>query len=354
MPAEFFAAFGREGMLGAVVDPAWSGTAQGFLHNVVLTEELARAGAIGASVSLMISTNSVFPLLDRHASDAVKAEFLRPAVEGRLVASLALTEPGGGSDLLGALRCRALPVAGGWQLDGEKIYITNGPICDFALVLARSDGDSGPFGLSSFLVPRQTPGFEVIERFDTIGLHSSPIGHLRFEGCRLREDFLIGRRGHGYFALVRALAQERLLIAIGALAFAAQCLEATLAFARSRVSGGKALGKHSVIRHELAQHFAELEACRSYAYAVVEGVVAGANEVGGSSICKFFVVETAQRIIKRCIHLHGSQGLAEGTWMDRAARDCRVLSVFAGASEPMRETVASRILSAARAQGPEA
>src|SRR5690606_18209530 len=160
-------------------------------------------------------------------------EYLLPARRGEKIGALAVTEPTGGSDIVRAVRCTAVEDGDHWVLSGEKKFITNGPIADFVLVLARTRPEPSPHSLSLFLVPTDTPGFRV-ETLRKLGMHTSPTGWLHFDSCRLPKSALLGQRNVGYFYVTQNLGQERLLGAAAAVAAAQLVLEGTIAHLRAR------------------------------------------------------------------------------------------------------------------------
>lgn len=332
LPRSLFRSCGEAGLLGVMVPEALGGSGLDYSYAVVMAEELMRHRAASAAVSLMVQSNTVCPLLVHFASDELKGELLRPLATGAAVGALAATEPTGGSALTHTVRCTAERDGGDWVITGDKCYITNGPIADTLLVLARTSPGSGPFTLSLIAVPTGTPGFSVKGTHHKLALGASPTGELRLDRCRVPARFTVGRAGHGYPQVAQVLCHERLLIAIGSLAYARSVLEETAAAVPGRAA-----------RAELARLGAWLEAGRAFAMEGAAGVCAGVTDAAATSMAKFALCELAQRVVAECARILGPAAAWEDAGLERALRETRVMSVFAGTSETMRELYGSRL-----------
>lgn len=335
LPRAVFADLGAAGFLHA--DPAQG---RDFAHSVVLAEELPRSRMMGLTLSVLAQATFFSALLETLGTPEQQARFLAPARRGEQIGALAVTEPTGGSDIVRAVRCSAEERGDQWVLTGEKKYITNGPIADFVLVLARTHPDPSAHSFSLFLVPTDTPGFRVKETLRKLGMHTSPTGWLAFEHCVLPKSALLGKRNVGYFYVTQNLLQERLLGAVSAVSAAELVLEATIAHLRARTAYGSHLSKLQAVRHRLADVAAELEMARHFVHSVSARVRDGHHM--GREICmiKFKVVEIVQRAVEQCLQLHGGEGFLEDNWVSRVYRDMRVLSLGGGVSELMKDLVA--------------
>ena len=339
-----FEGMAQAGVFKALVPVEHGGDGRDFWYSVVVAEELMLHRAVGVASSLMLQANTLCPILSRYGSAFIHQQFLAPLMQGGMIGSLAVTEPTGGSALMSAIQCEAVSDGDDWIINGEKKFITNGPIADVVAVLARTEPRPGPFSMTLILVPTNTAGFSVAGTLDKLGLRSSPVGWLRFENCRVPKTHTIGTRGKGYLQVSDTMREERLIIAIGAIALADTCLRDTAARLKARRGNSPALYEHQGVRQELGQLSAELDAARAFGYAAAADVAAGRGTMVNSSMAKYHLCELAQRVIMRCVEWHGSSGLVAGTWMERAFRDSRVLSVYAGSSETMRELVGRRLL----------
>jgi len=338
----------QRGLLAPTLPLGLGGCGGTLAHSAALVAEFMREFAVGPAVSVLVQANTVFPLIARLGRAEPQQELLRRGIQGEQVGCLGATEPAGGSDLIGAITSSAANYNGEWRLNGTKEYITNAPIADFGCLLVRTDSMGGPFSLTLFLTPFD--GSDVsVSTLSTVGLRSSPTGKIVLDGAVVDSNAVLGRPGRGYVEVARVLAQERVLIGIGAIALAQRCWEKTCEYMQIRTSGGITLSRHQALRYELAQIATELAAGDAHANSLVERASVGHLDSGSASIAKFRLCELAQKGIRRCIHFHGAHGWTEDTWMDQVLRDSRVLSIFAGASEVMRDMVAARVIARSRA-----
>lgn len=342
LPRSLFRACATAGLTGVVVPKELGGRGLDCTYSVVMAEELVHAGALGAAVSLLLPANSVCPLLARHGSAEIHQRFLQPILRGETIAALGVTEPGGGSAVIDALATTAEDCGDHWLLRGEKMFITNGSIADLVLVLARTAPGKKALSMTFMAVPTDTPGFRVIEQHQKLGLRSSPTGWVAFDDCHIPKSFTVGALHQGYMDFSRVIHEERLLVAASAVAIAEGCLRRTEA---TRWSPGTA---------ELLDRLrAETEACRAFVHQTTlalahQGAGGRRLDPGPCHIAKFAVCDRIQSIVRRCLDLHGLDGLDETSWMARTWRDVRVLSVFAGTSETVRDTYAAALTREAR------
>jgi alkylation response protein AidB-like acyl-CoA dehydrogenase len=335
LPLSVFTDLGREGFLDASPE-----CGRDFGYSVVLAEELPRSRMMGLALSVLAQATFFTPLLARLGTPEQKELFLAPSLRGEKIGALAVTEPTGGSDIVRAVRCAAEETGDGWLLRGEKKFITNGPIADFLLVLARTRPEPSAHSLSLFLVPADTPGFRVKESLRKLGMHTSPTGWLEFDGCPLPRSALLGKRNVGYFYVTQNLSQERLLGAASAVAAAQLVLESTIERLRARDAYGTTLSRLQAVRHRVSDVAADLEMARHFVHSVALGFRDGRQM--GREICmiKFKVIELVQRAVEQCLQLNGGEGFLADNWIGRVYRDVRVLSLGGGVSELMKDLVA--------------
>lgn len=343
LPRQVFRDLGAAGFLGLTHERRYGGQGLDFGHAVVLAEELPRSRMGGLTLSVLAQTNFFLPLLARYGSDAQKEAYLAPAIRGEKIGALASTEPAGGSDITGATTTRARADGDCWIVCGEKKYITNGPFADFVVTLARTDERDGPHGLTLLIVPADTPGFTVRAELRKLGLHTSPTGWLVFDHCRVPKALTLGQVNLGYYYHTQNLLEERLIGGVSGLAMADLVLADTIAYVKQRHAYGHPLAALQTVRHRIAEMAAEIEMARAFVYAVCEKYRDG--HVDSKRICmiKFQVVDIVQRVIERCLQLYGGYGFLEENWVSRAYRDARVLSLGGGATEVMKDLVASHL-----------
>lgn len=340
LPLAVFRDLGREGFLGASRDPRYGGQGLDFGHEVVLAEELPRSRMLGLSLSVLAQNSFFLPLLDSLGTEEQKREFLAPAIRGEKIGALASTEPSGGSDIVGATQCRAVSEGDFWVISGEKKYITNGPIADFVVTLVRTGDSSTTSSFTLVVVPTDIPGFRVKETLRKLGMHTSPTGWLVYDHCRLPKRYTLGKPGLGYFYHTQNLLEERLIGGVAATAIGHLVLEDTIGYLRQRMAYGRPLSALQTVRHRVVEMAAEIEMARRFVYSVCESYRDGKIEAKEITMIKFQVVDILQRLVERCLQLHGGAGFLEDNWVGRVYRDVRVLSLGGGVSELMKDLAA--------------
>jgi alkylation response protein AidB-like acyl-CoA dehydrogenase len=339
LPRELFRAAGEAGLLGVMVPASSGGSGLGLSYAVAAAEELMRH-RVACAVSLMVQSNCVCPILARHAGEELRRDALAPLAAGDAVGALGSTEPGGGSALPHTLATTAVRDGGDWVVTGEKRYITNAPLADWVLVLARTSEGAGPLTMTLIAVPADAPGFERGETHRKLGLGGSPTGALRMDRCRVPARYTVGRVGFGYPQMARVLSHERLLIGVGAVAYARALVQETAAWA----------GPHAPAdaRATLVGALAALDAARAFAYAAARRGVAGEPDAGDSALCKLAACELAQRVAAECARLRGPGAARADGGLAPVLRDVRALTVFGGTSETMREMYGATLAAAMR------
>jgi citronellyl-CoA dehydrogenase len=309
-------------------------------RTAVFAEELAGADSLGVALSVFVQAGLVGPMLKQLASSAQQREFLAPVESGRLIAAMAVSEAGAGSDFA-AITCRAARTTRGFVIDGEKTYITAAAAADILVVAVRLDGALGP-DLSLLLVPSTARGVRVTP-LPSLGLATTAMGKIAFRKCRVPEGALLGEAGAAYGYIQDALNRERLYGGIGAVAWAARALDRTAAFLRTRRVFGRPLGRFQAVRHQMADVATELEAARQLNYATFTAWQAGTRVTKPIAMIKLFSYAAAQRAIATCLQLHGGLGYLADHWTSRWYRDARALTIAAGTPEVMRDLIAAHL-----------
>lgn len=340
LPRRVFRQFGAEGMFGLTQSTETGGQGLDFAYNVVLAEELVRSKAFGLTLSLIAQSHFFTPLLASLGTKQQQEQFLIPAILGESIGCLALTEPSGGSDITHAIQCSATDDGDAWVITGEKKFITNGPIADFVVLLARTKPEQSTTSLSLIIVPATTPGFSVRETQQKLGLHTSPTGWLTFDHCRVGKNLTLGKPHLGFFYVTERLLEERLIASVTAVAIADLVLHETITYLQQRRIYDTTLAKLQAVRHNVSDMAAEVEMARRFVYSICESYRDGRVEAKQICMAKFKVVEIAQRVIERCLQLHGGYGFLEENWITRAYRDMPLLSIGGGASALMKDLVA--------------
>jgi citronellyl-CoA dehydrogenase len=297
---------------------------------------------LGLTLSIIAQVSFFSPLLASFGTAEQKRDYLVPAIRGEKIGALASTEPGGGSDIVRAIQCTAVDDGDFWVITGEKKFITNGPIADFVVTLVRTRPETGTTSLSLVIVPTDTEGFHVKGTLRKLGLHTSPTGWLSFDHCRVPKRLTLGKPNLGFFYLQNFL-EERLLAGATGVSVADLVLHQTMDYVRQRVAFGRALAEHQVVRHQIVDMAAEVEMAKRFVHSVCEEYRDGKAELREICMIKFLVADMSQRVIERCLQLHGGSGFLEENWLTRAYRDARLLSVGGGASEVMKDLVAGAL-----------
>ncbi|MEU4949832.1 acyl-CoA dehydrogenase family protein [Streptomyces lavendulae] len=335
---DLFTVAGSAGVFGVRVPTREGGLGLGLRHGVAFIRAVGRDAVGGVSTSLSVQTHVAVPLLLKHGTQQQKQRWLRPLLTGGTIAAVAITEPAGGSDLVNATATKAVRTEEGWMLEGEKTFVTNAPIADVLIVLARTEPQGGALGMTFFLVPTDLPEVRV-RQLQTMGLRSSRTGRIRFTGCRLPDDAVLGRRGMAMAHLAQVLPEERLAISAGMLECARRCVERTATLPAVRASAAAST--------ELAGWNVRLEAAEAFLDAAVERFDGGGDDRLDADLAKTVSARLTQQIVNGCARLTGPEAFfdaGEESSLLPDLRDVRVLSVFGGSCETVKDTAAAEIL----------
>jgi citronellyl-CoA dehydrogenase len=334
-----FKALAAAGLLGLEYGPAYGGQGADHSYTVILGEELGRMGCAGVAMAIAVQTDMATPSLHRHGSHELKQRYLVPALAGELVAAIAVTEPGAGSDVAG-ITTRAVRDGGEWVINGSKLYITNGAQADWFCLLARTSGEGGYRGMSQIVFPAGTPGLTVSRTLRKLGNRCSDTAELAFSDARVPVANTIGEIGRGFQQQMSQFQNERMIAAYTAVGAMDHALERTAAYLRERrVFGGPLLSKQYV-QFRLAELAAEVDLLRHYNYACAEAYLRGEDTTRFATIAKLKAGRLQREVADTCLQFHGGMGYMEETWVSRYFRDSRLLSIGAGADEVMLQILA--------------
>jgi len=327
---------GRQGFLGLGVPAEYGGSdVSDFRFNVVLGEELARAG-VAYSSSFGIHTDVVAPYLLDLTDDSQRARWLPGFSSGELVTAIGMTEPDAGSDLA-ALRTAARRTEDGWTIDGAKTFITNGASADLVVVAARTGEERRDISL--FAVESGTPGFARGDKLHKIGQHEADTSELFFDDVRVPAENLIGELHQGFKHMIERLPQERLSSAVVNLAHARSVLETTLDYVLERRAFGRPIGTFQHNRFLLAELVTQLDVAQAFVDACVMASVSGRLSAVAAAKAKWWTAETQNRVLDSCVQLYGGYGYMEEYEVARAWCDARVTKIWAGSNEIMKEVI---------------
>ena len=330
------------GLLAIGYPEALGGIAADHLYRVIVTEEIARAGSGGVLASLLSHGIGLPPIVAQGSPD-LQQRVVPDVLAGRKIAALAITEPGGGSDV-SRLRTTARLDGDHYVIDGEKVFITSGLRADWLTVAVRTGGP-GAAGLSLIAVPGDTPGLSRTA-LRKMGWWASDTAQLRFEGCRVPAQNLIGEEGSGFRAIMANFNAERLTLAVAACTFAQVCLDDALDWARQRETFGQSLAQHQVIRHKLVDMQTGIASCRPWierlALRLDEGP-ANAHTVAELCMLKNHATRTMQFCADQAVQILGGMGFMRGTRVERIYREVKVMMIGGGAEEIMKDLAARQL-----------
>ncbi|MGA5816757.1 acyl-CoA dehydrogenase family protein [Kitasatospora sp. NPDC094028] len=339
---EVWLAAGRQGLLGLAVPEEYGGggTAD-FRYAAVLAEEFARAGAAGLAIGL--HNDIIGPYLISLSTEEQKRRWLPGFCSGELIAAIAMTEPGTGSDLQG-IRTQAVDQGDHFLLNGAKTFISNGILADLVVVAARTTPEGGSHGLSLLVVERGMPGFERGRNLDKIGQKAQDTAELFFQDVRVPKENLLGELNGGFIHLMQNLAQERLAIAVAAIAGAEYLVEITTDYVKQRQAFGRPLSKLQHVRFEIAELATECAVTRAFVDRCITEHNRYALTPADASMAKWWATELQKRTADRCLQLHGGYGYMSEFPVARAFVDGRIQTIYGGTTEIMKEIVGRSIL----------
>lgn len=331
---ELFPKFGAVGALGLEYDPEYGGGGADHSFTVVFAEEIGRADIAGVPMALAVQASMATPALARFGSDELKRDYLAPAIAGEMVCSVAVSEPGAGSDVAG-IATRARRDGDDWVINGRKMWITNGTQADWICLLARTSDEGGYAGMSLILVPTDTPGFSVGRKIDKMGNHSSDTAELVFDDVRVPVSNTIGEIGQGFQMQMAQFQDERLVGAYMAAAGARRALDRTKDYLQIREAFGKPLLANQYLQYTLADLIAETEMLQGFLHYAAEKYISGEDVTREATIAKLKAGQLSRKVADTCVQYHGGMGYAEENWPARYFRDSRLASIGGGADEVM-------------------
>ena len=333
-PNELWPQFGDIGLLGLTVDEAYGGTELGYLAHVVAMEEISRASA-SVGLSYGAHSNLCVNQLRRNASDAQKEKYLPKLVSGEHIGALAMSEPGAGSDVVG-MKLRAEARDDRYVLNGNKMWITNGPDADTLIVYAKTDPDAGSKGITAFIIEKDFPGFSTAQKLDKLGMRGSNTCELVFEDCEVPKENVLGEVGRGVNVLMSGLDYERVVLSGGPLGIMAACLDEVVPYVHERKQFGQAIGEFQLMQSKLADMYVGFNACRAYVYAVARACDRGQTTRKDAAGAILYSAEKATWMAGQAIQALGGNGYINEYATGRLWRDAKLYEIGAGTSEIRR------------------
>jgi alkylation response protein AidB-like acyl-CoA dehydrogenase len=309
-----------------------------FRFNAVISEEVMGADVFGSGMCITLHNDVALPYFLHLSDEAQKERWLPGLASGDLMAAIAMTEPGAGSDLAG-ITTTAIRDGDHYVVNGSKTFITNGINSDVVITAVKTDPRQRHAGMSLLVVEEGTPGFTRGRNLEKIGLHAQDTAELFFDDVRVPIEFRLGEEGQGFYQLVRNLPQERLSLAVGSLAHAQQAFVWTLEYVGERQAFGQSIGSNQIIKHRMAELRTELDITQTYLDRQVTLLNEGALTAEDAAKAKWWSTELEKRVIDSCLQFFGGWGYMEEYPIARAYRDARVQTIYGGTTEIMKEII---------------
>jgi isovaleryl-CoA dehydrogenase len=344
-PRDLWPVLGELGLLGMTVPERWGGSGLGYLAHTVAMEEISRASA-SVGLSYGAHSNLCVNQLRLNGTDAQRDRYLPKLVSGEHVGSLAMSETGAGSDVIG-MQLRAEPRGDRFVLNGHKMWITNGPDADVLVVYAKTDPQAGARGISAFIVERSCKGFSTAQKLDKLGMRGSSTCELLFNDCEVPADNVLGKVNGGTRVLMSGLDYERVVLSGGPLGIMAAALDLVLPYIRERKQFGQAIGSFELMQAKAADMYTDFNASRAYVYAVARACDAGQVTRRDAAGCILYASERATRVALEAIQALGGNGYINDFPAGRLLRDAKLYEIGAGTQEIRRMLIGRELFEAA-------
>ena len=333
-PNELWKELGALGLLGVTVEEEYGGSAMGYLAHCVAIEEISRASA-SVGLSYGAHSNLCVNQIRRNGTEDQKRKYLPKLVSGEHVGSLAMSESGAGSDVVG-MRLRADKRNDRFVLNGTKMWITNGPDASTLIVYAKTDPDAGPRGITAFLIEKEMAGFSTAQKLDKLGMRGSNTCELVFEDCEVPYENILGEEGGGAKVLMSGLDYERVVLSAGPLGIMAACVDVVVPYVHERKQFGQPIGEFQLMQGKLADMYVTMNACRAYVYAVAAACDRGETSRKDAAGCILYAAEKATQMALEAIQALGGNGYINDYPTGRLLRDAKLYEIGAGTSEIRR------------------
>jgi alkylation response protein AidB-like acyl-CoA dehydrogenase len=339
-PDWVFERMGELGFLGLDKPEEYGGQGGDYYTSLVLAEEMAHAHSGGLAMGVAVQTDMAMPPILAFGTEEQKQEWAAPAIAGRAILCIGITEPDAGSDVAG-IKTRAVhdPASGEYVINGSKTFITNGHRAHAIVLVTKTDPEAGYDGFTLFLVPMDTPGVIREKRLKKLGMHASDTALLAFQDVRVPESAVLGQVGKGFYHIMWELQGERLIGAAGAVAGAQHVFDRTLQYAKERTAFGRPIGKFQAIRHKFAEMATKIETARQMVYTTAWRFQNGEYPVREITMAKLYAARIAVEVADECIQIHGGNGYMQEYGIERSWRDLRLNRIGAGSDEIMLDVI---------------
>jgi citronellyl-CoA dehydrogenase len=339
---DVFKKMGDLGLLGIAKPVAYGGMGLDYSYQIVFSEELGAVRSGGVSMGIGVQTDMATPALAKFGSDALRDEFLVPAITGDAVFSIGVSEPSAGSDVA-AIKTTARKDGDDYIINGTKMWITNSTQADFICLLVNTSDDKPHQNKSLVIVPTNTPGISFSERLNKLGMRSSDTAQIFFDDVRVPQRHRIGEEGAGFIYQMLQFQEERLFAAAGNLKSLELCIQDTIAYTRDRQAFGKSILDNQVVHFRLAELQTEIEALRALTYGAAEGYIHGEDVTLKASMAKLKAGRLIREVTDSCLQYWGGMGYMWDNPVARAYRDGRLASIGGGADEVMLSIICKQM-----------
>ena len=343
-PQQLWTELGEMGLLGITIPESLGGSGMGYLAHLVAMEEISRASA-SVGLSYGAHSNLCLDNLYRNGSDEQRERFVPKLVSGEFKGALAMSEPGAGSDVVGSMACRAERQGDVWVANGSKMWITNGPECDVAVVYMRTAGkDAGSKCMTAFIVEDGMKGFSKAQKLDKLGMRGSNTCELVFDNCEIPEANVLGEVHNGVKILMSGLNSERLVLSGGPIGIMQACLDQVLPYVRERKQFNRRLGDFGLMQAKIGDMYAALQSSRGFAYQTATAFDAGAKSRIDAAACLLHSSTSAVNVALEAIQALGGNGYINEYPTGRLLRDAKLYDIGAGTNEIRRMLIGRELV----------
>jgi isovaleryl-CoA dehydrogenase len=345
-PNQLWPQFGEMGLLGITVPEEFGGANMGYLEHVIAIEEISRASA-SIGLSYGAHSNLCVNQINRNGNDAQKQKYLPKLISGEHIGALAMSEPNAGSDVV-SMKLKAEKKGDKYILNGNKMWITNGPDADVLVVYAKTDLEAGSKGITAFIIEKDFPGFSTAQKLDKLGMRGSNTCELVFEDCEVPEENILGTLNEGVKVLMSGLDYERVVLAGGPLGIMQACMDIVVPYIHERKQFNKSIGEFQLIQGKVADMYTQMNAARSYVYTVAKACDRGETTRKDAAGAILYAAELATKLALDAIQILGGNGYINEYATGRLLRDAKLYEIGAGTSEIRRMLIGRELFSESR------
>ncbi|UTZ39586.1 isovaleryl-CoA dehydrogenase [Vibrio campbellii] len=345
-PNHLWSKFGEMGLLGVTVDEEFGGAGMGYLAHVVAMEEISRASA-SVALSYGAHSNLCVNQIFRNGSPAQREKYLPKLIDGSHVGALAMSEPNSGSDVV-SMQLRAEDKGDHYLMNGNKMWITNGPDADTLVVYAKTDPNGGSRGITAFIIEREFEGFSHAQKLDKLGMRGSNTCELVFQDCVVPKENVLGELNRGVEVLMSGLDYERVVLAAGPLGIMQACMDEVVPYVHDRKQFGKSIGEFQLVQGKLADMYSRMNAAKAYVYTVAAACDRGECTRKDAAGVILYSAELATQMSLDAIQLLGGNGYINEYATGRLLRDAKLYEIGAGTSEIRRMLIGRELFEESR------